>query len=193
MSCLTLSWVQPFATPWDCSMPGSSVLYCLQEFEQIHVHCVDDAIQPSHPLWPSFPTSGFFPMSQFFPSGGQNTYWSFSFSISPSNEYSGLIYFRIDWFDLLAVQGTLKRVFFSTTSLKASVPGCSVFFIAQLSHLYMTTGKTIALTIWTFVSKVMSQLFNVLLGLSYLFFQGASVFQFHGYSHHLQWFFSPRK
>ena len=80
-------------------------------------------------------------------------YWSFSFSISPSNEYSGLISFRIDWLDLLAVQGTLKSLLQHHGS-KASILQLSVFFIVQLSHLYMTTGKTIALTRWTFVSKV---------------------------------------
>ena len=100
-------------------------------------------------------------------------YWSFSFSISLSKEYSGLISFRIDWLDLLAVQGTLKHLL-QHHSLKASILLCSVFFMIQLSHPYMTTGKTIALTIWTFVSKVMSLLFNTLT-LSQLFFQGASV------------------
>ena len=88
-------------------------------------------------------------------------YWSFSFSISPSNEYSGLISFRIDWFDLLAVQGTLKSLLQHHSS-KASILWCSAFFLIQLSHPYMTTGKTIALTRWTFVSKVMSLLFNML-------------------------------
>ena len=88
-------------------------------------------------------------------------YWSFSFSISPSNEYSGWISFRIDWFDLLVVQGTLKSLL-QPHSLKASVIQCSVFFMVQFSHPYMTTEKTIALTIWTFVSKVMSLLFNML-------------------------------
>ena len=88
-------------------------------------------------------------------------YWSFSFSISPSNEYSGLTFFRIDWFDLLAVQGTLKDLF-QHHSLKASILQCSAFFMAQLSHPYMTTGKTIALTRRTFVGKVMSLLFNML-------------------------------
>ena len=87
-------------------------------------------------------------------------YWSFSFSISPSNEYSGLISFRIDWLDLLAVQGTLKSLL-QYHSSKASVLQCSAFFIVQLSHPYMTTGKTIALTRWTFIGKVMSLLFNV--------------------------------
>ena len=88
-------------------------------------------------------------------------YWSFSFSISPSNEYSGLIAFRIDWFDLLAVQGTLKSLL-QRHSSKASILQCSAFFIVQLSHPFMTTGKTIALTRRTFVGKVMSLLFNML-------------------------------
>ena len=89
-------------------------------------------------------------------------YWSFSFSISLSYEYSGLISFRIDWFDLLAVQGTLKSLLQHHIS-KVSIPQCSASFMVQLSHLYMTTGKTIALTGWTFVGKVRSLLFNLLL------------------------------
>ena len=89
-------------------------------------------------------------------------YWSFSFSISPSNEYSGLISFRIDWLDLLAVQGTLKSLLQHHSS-KASILQCSAFFIFQLSHPYITTGKTIALTRLTFVGKVLSLLFNMLL------------------------------
>ena len=88
-------------------------------------------------------------------------YWSFSFTISPSNEYSGLISFRMDWLDLLAVQGTLKSLL-QHYSLKASILRCSAFFAVQLSHLYMTTGKTIGLTRRTFVDKVMSLLFNIL-------------------------------
>ena len=88
-------------------------------------------------------------------------YWSFSFSINPSNEYSGLISFRIDWFDLPTVQGTLKSLLQHPSS-KASILWCSAFFMIQLSHLYMTTGKTIALTVWTFVGKVMSLLFYLL-------------------------------
>ena len=88
-------------------------------------------------------------------------YWSFSFSTSPSNEYSGLISFRIDWFDSLVVQGTLKNLL-QHHSLKALILWASAFFMVQLSHPYMTTGKTIALTIWTFVGKVMSLLFNTL-------------------------------
>ena len=90
-------------------------------------------------------------------------YWSFSFSISPSNEHPGLISFRMDWFYLLAVQGTLKSLLqHQHHSSKASVLQCSAFFIVQLSHPYMTTGKTIALARWTFVGKIMSLLFNML-------------------------------
>ena len=88
-------------------------------------------------------------------------YWSFSFSISPSSEYSGLISFRIDWFDFLAVQGTLNNLLQHHNS-KASILWCSAFFIVQLSHPYMTTGKSIALTRWIFVGKVISLLFNML-------------------------------
>ena len=103
-------------------------------------------------------------------------YWSFSFNISPSKEYSGLISLRIDWFDLLAVQGTLKSLLQHHSS-KASILRCSAFFTVQLSHPYMTTGKTIALTRRTFVGKVMSRCFLICcLGWSLLFFQGVSVF-----------------
>ena len=107
----------------------------------------------------SFPASGSFPMNQFFASGEQSI--SFRFSISPSNEYSGLISFRMDWLELLAVQGTLKSLLQHHSS-KASILWHSAFFTVQLSHPYMTTGKTIALTRWTFVGKVMSLLFNML-------------------------------
>ena len=103
-------------------------------------------------------------------------YWSCSFSTSPSNEYSGLISFRIDWFDFLAVQGTLKS-FLQHHSLKSSILQCLAFLMVQLSHPYMTTRKTIALTIRTFVSKVMALLFNTLSRFgSYIFFQGVNVF-----------------
>ena len=91
-------------------------------------------------------------------------YWNFSLSNSPSNEHSGLISFRMDWFDFLLVQGTLKSLLQNHSS-KASILQCSALFIVQLSHPYMTTGKTIALTRWTFVSKVMFLLFNILSGL----------------------------
>ena len=119
-------------------------------------------------------------------------FWSFSFSISPSNEYSGVISFRMDWLDLLAVQGTLKSLLQHHSS-KASVLQHSAFFIVQLSHPYMTTGKTISLSRWTFISKVMSLIFNMLSRLVIAFPQGVSIFLFHGCSHYLQWFWSPPK
>ena len=102
-------------------------------------------------------------------------YWNFSFSISASNEHPGLISFRMDWLDLLAVQGTLKCLLQHHSS-KASILRCSAFFTVQISHAYMTTGKTIALTTWTFVGKVMSLLLNMLSDSSYLSFQRVSVF-----------------
>ena len=117
-----------------------------------------------HPLsccLQSFPASGAFPMSQFFPMIQWPKYWSFSFSISPFNEYSGLISFRIDWLDLLAVQVTFKSLLQHHSS-KASILQRSASFMVQFSHPYMITGKSIALTRWTFVGKVMSLLFNML-------------------------------
>ena len=108
----------------------------------------------------SFPASGSFQMSQVFTSGDQSIYWSFSFNINPSNEHPGLISFRMDWLDHLAVQGTLKSLLQHHSS-KASILRHLAFFIVQLSHPYMTTGKAIALTRWTFVGKAMSLLFNM--------------------------------
>ena len=102
-------------------------------------------------------------------------YWSFSVSSSPSNEYSGLVSFRIDWFDLLSVQGTLKSLLQHHSS-NASIFRHSAFFMVQLSHSYMTNGKTIVLIIWTFVGKVLSLLFNMLSRFVAAFFQGASIF-----------------
>ena len=147
-------------------MPGFPVHHQLPESTQIHVHHIGDAIQPSHPLSsPSPPAFNLFQrqsfsMTQFFASGGQSI-GSFSFSISPSNEYSGLISFRIDWLDLLAVQGTLKSLLQHHSS-KASILEHSAFFTVHLSHPYMSIRKIIALTRWTFVGKVMSLLFNML-------------------------------
>ena len=107
----------------------------------------------------SLPASGSFPMSQLFTSGGQSI--GVSVRISPSNEHTGLIFFRMDWLNLLAVQGTLKSILQHHSS-KPSIFWCSAFFTVQLSHPYMTTGKTIPLTRWTFVGKVMSLLLNML-------------------------------
>ena len=146
-------------------MPGFPVHHQLPELAQTHVHQVNGAIQLSHPLsspssfLQSFSASESFLMSQFFTSGSQS-YWSFIFSISPSNEHPGLISFRMD-LDLLAVQGTLKSLL-QYHSSKASILLRSAFFTVQVSHPYMTTGKTIALTRQTFVDKVMSLLLNML-------------------------------
>ena len=143
--------------PMDHDMPGLPVFHYLPEFAQIHVYSVSYAISPSHPLLPSSPFA-FNPSSirvfshELAPHVRWPKYWSFSFSISPSSEYSGLISFRIDWFDLLAVQGTLKSLL-QHLNLKASILWCSDFFMVQLSHPYMTTGKTMALTIWTLSIK----------------------------------------
>ena len=156
--------------PMDCSTPGVPVHHQLPEIAQTHVHWVGDAIQPSHPL--SSPSPLTFNLSQHqglfqwvTSSHRWPKYWSFSFSISPPNEYSGLISFKMDWLGLLAIQGTLKSLL-QYHSSKASVLWHSAFFIVQLSHPHMTTGKTIALTRRTFVGKVMSLLFNSYLGWS---------------------------
>ena len=158
--CLTL------CNPMDCSMPGLSVHHQLPEFTQIHVHWVSDAIKPSHPLLSSSP-----PAFNLFQHQGLLKWVSslhqvakvleFQLQHQSSNEHSGLISFSMDWLDLLAVQGTLKSLFQHHSS-KASILVCSDFFILQLSHPYMTTGKTIALTKWTFVGIVMSLIFNML-------------------------------
>ena len=139
--------------PMDCSMPGFPVLHYLWELAQTHVHWVSDDIQLSRPLLlPSdFPSIKVF-SSELALCISWPKYWSFSLSISPSNEYSGLISFRMDWFDLLAVQGTLKSLL-QHHSLKASILWHSDFFMVQLSHPYTTTGKTRALTIWALSAK----------------------------------------
>ena len=149
----------------DCSTPGLPVPHHLPQFAQVHVHFIDDTIQPSQPLMPSSPALNLFSIRDFSSDLAVHIrwlkYWSFSFSISPFNEYSGLISFRTDWLDLLAIQGTLKSLL-QNHNLKVSILQCSAFFMDQLSYQYMTIGKTIALTKWTFVSKVMSLLFNML-------------------------------
>ena len=149
----------------NCSMPGLPVHHQLPEFTQTHVHWVGDVIQPSHPLSSPSPPVPNPPSTRVF--SNESTlrmrwpkYWSFSFSISPSNEHPGLI-FRMDWLDLLAVHGTLKSLLQHHSS-KASIFRCSGFFTIQLSHPYTTTGTTIALTRRTFVGKVTSLLFNML-------------------------------
>ena len=159
-SCPTL------CNPTNCSTPGLPVHHQLPEFTQTHVHQVGDSIQPPHPL--SSPSPPALNLSSIVVFSNESAlrirwpkYWSFSFKISPTNEHPGLISFRMDWLDLLAVQGTLKSLLQHHSS-KASILQHSAFFIVQLSHPYMTTGKTIALTRQTFVGKVMSLLFNML-------------------------------
>jgi len=147
-------------------MPGFPVHHQLPELTQTHVNQVDDAIRQSHPLLPVLLPPSIFPSIRVFsselaPHIRWPKYWSFSFSISPSNAYSGLISFRMDWLDLLAGQRILKSLLQHHSS-KASIVQYSAFFIVQFLHPYMTTRKTIALTRWTFVAKVMSLLFNML-------------------------------
>ena len=149
-SCLTL------CDHMNCSTPGLPVHHQFPEPTQTHVHRVSDAIQPSHPH-PLLFLRSIFPSIRVFSNESAlrirwPKYWSFSFNISPSNEHQGLIFFRMDWLDLLAVQGTLKSLLQHRSS-KASILQGSAFFIVQLSHTYMITGKTIALTRWTFVDK----------------------------------------
>ena len=148
------------------STPGLPVHHQFPESTQTHVHWVSDAIQWSHPM--SSPSPPALSLSQHQGFSNESAvrmrwpkYWSFS--ISPSNEHLGLISFRMDWLDLSAVQGTLKSLLQHHSS-KASILWHSAFFMVQLSHIYMTTGKTIALTWWTFVGKVMSLLFMCCLG-----------------------------
>ena len=149
----------------DCSMPGLPVHDQLPGFTQTHVHCVNDAILtisssvvPFSPCLQCFSASGSF---QWVLHIRWPKYWSFSLNISPSNEYSGQISFRMDCLYLLAVQGTHKSLLQHHNS-KASIPQHSAFFIVQLSHPYVTTGKTKALTTWIFVGKVMSLVYNML-------------------------------
>ena len=141
----SLSRVWLFEIPWIAAWPGLPVHHKLQEFTQTHAHWVGDATQPSHPLSSLLILPPIPPSIRVF--SNESTlcmrwpkYWSFSFSISPSKEHSGLISFRMDWLDLLAVQGTLKS-FLQHHSSKASIFQHSAFFIVQLSHPYMTSGK----------------------------------------------------
>ena len=162
--------------PMNHSTPGLPVHHQLPEFIQTHIHPSNHLILhcPLFLLPSIFPSSRVFSNELALPIRWPK-YWSFSFSISPSNEYLGLISFRIDWLDLLAVQGTLKRLL-QHHSLKASFLQCSAFFMVQLSYLHTTTGKTIALTIQNFVSKVCLCFLIGCLDLSQIFFPGAILF-----------------
>ena len=162
----SLSNVQLFATPWTAKCQASLSFTISQSLPKLM--CIESMMPSNHlilcPLLLLLPS--IFPNIRAFSSESVlhirwPKYWSFSFSIGPSSEYLGLISFRMDWLDLLAVQRTLKSLL-QHHILKASILRCSAFFIVQLSHPYMTIGKAIALTRWTFVDKVMSLLFNML-------------------------------
>ena len=167
----------------DCSTPGLPFLHHLLEFAQTHVHWVGDTIQPLHPLSPHSPPASIFPSIRVFSNESVlhirwPKYWSFGFSISPSNEYSGLISFRME---LMLLNTTIQK---------------HQFFGAQLSlwsNFNMTTGKTIDLPIWTFVSRVMSLLFNMLSRLVIAFLPRSKHLLISWLQSPLQWFWSPRK
>ena len=161
-----LSCVWLFVTPWTAARQAS--LSITNSRNLLKLMSIKLVMPSNHLIFchPLLLPSSIFPSIRVFSKESalrirRPKYWRFSFSISPSSEYSGLISFRIHWFDLLAVQGTLKSLFQHHSS-KTSVLQCSAFFIVQLSHPYMTAGKIIALTRWTFVGKVMSLLFNML-------------------------------
>ena len=180
----SLSHVQLFVTPWNAALQASLSLIIswnlLKLTQSNHlILCCPLLLLP--PILPSIRVfSNESAVCIRWPK-----YQSFSFSISPSNEYSGLISFSMDWFDLLAIQGTCKSLL-QHHSLKASILQCSAFSMVQLLHPNMTTGKTVTLTSWTFVGKVMSLLFNMLSRFVIAFFPRSSVFSFCGCSHHLQ-------
>ena len=180
----------------DCSsIPGFSVPHHLLKFAQVHVHCIGDAIQLSYPLMSSSVLSlsqhqGLFQsvncshqMTKILELQLQHQSFQWMFRVDR---------LKINWFDLLAVQGTLRSLL-QHHSLKSSIPCHSAFFTVQLSQPYMTTGKTVALTAWTFVCRVCLCFLTHCLGLSSLSCQEATVFWFHGRSHRLQWFCSPRR
>ena len=171
--------VQPFATPWTAARQAS---LSITNSRSLHKLMSIELVMPSNHLvlyHPLLLLPSIFPSMRVFCKWVSSLHQvakvlEFQLQISPSNEYSGLISFRMDWLDFLEVQGTRKSLLQHHSS-KASIIQCSAFFMVQFSHPYVTTGKTIALTIWTFVGKVISLLFNTL-SLSWLFFQGAKIF-----------------
>ena len=182
-------WCPTLCNPMDYSMPGLPVQH--QRLDLLKLTSTESVMPSNHLILcrPLLLLLAMFPSIRVFSNESAlcirwPKYWSFSFSISTSNEYSGLITFRMDWLDLLAIKGTFKSLLQHHSS-KASILQCSAFFIVQLSHPYMTTGKTIALSRRTFVGKVMSLLFNMLSRLVIVFLP-RNIFKFHGCSHHLQ-------
>ena len=169
--------VQLSATPWTTALQAS--LSINNSWSLLKLMSIESVMPSNHLIlcYPLLLLPSILPSIRVFSNKSGlcirwPKYWSFSFNISPSNEYSGLIYFRIDWLDLLAAQETLKNLLHHH-SFKASILRCSAFFMVQLSHPYMTTGKTMALTRWTFVGKVMSLLFNMLSRLVIVFLPGS--------------------
>ena len=195
----SLSRVWLFATPWTAARQASLSITNSRSLPKPMSISIVSVMPPNHLILcrPLFLLPSILPSIMVFSNESSlcirwPKYWSFSFSVSPSSEHPGLISFSMDWLDLLAVQGTLKSLLQHHSS-KASILQCSAFFIVQLSHPYMTTGKSIALTRRTFVGKVMSLLFNMLSRLVITFLPRSKCLLFHGCSHHLQWFWSPPK
>ena len=195
-----LSCVWLFATPWTAAFQASlSFTISLSLFKLMSIESVMLSNDPIL-CCPLLLLPSIFPSIRAFAKElalqiRWAKYWSFSFTIRPSSEYSGLIFFRTDWFDLLVVWQTLESLLQHQSS-KASILWHSAFFMVQCSHPYITTGKTIALIRWTFVSKVMCLIFNMLLfNICHNFFfpQRASASKFRDYSHYPQWFWSPGK
>ena len=188
----SISSVQLFATPWTAARQASlSITNSWSLLKLIFIKLV----MPSNHLTLLPPS--IFPSIRVFSNESVlhirwPKYWCFSFSIRPSNEYSGLISFRVDWLDLLTVQGTLKSLL-QHHSLKVSILWCSDFFIVQLSQSYMTTRKIITLTGWTFVGKVVSVLFNMLYRFVIAFLTRSKCLLISWLSQHPQWFWRPRK
>ena len=194
----SLSHVWLFATPWNAACQAS--LSTTSSWSLLTLMSIHESVMPSSHLVlcrPLLLLPSIFPSIRVFSNESAlhirwPKYWSFSFNISPSDEHSGLISFRMDWLDLLAVQGTLKSLL-QHHSPKASMLGCSAFFMVQLSHPYMTMGQNIALITCTFVGKVMSLLFNMLSRLVIAFLPGNKHLLILRCSHYLKWFWSPRK
>ena len=191
------SHVQLFATPWTAAgqaSPSLSISWSLPKFMFIAFVMPSSHLILWHPLL--LPLSILPNIMDFSSESSVHIkwpkYWSFSFAISPSSEYSGLISLEINWLNLLAIQGAFKSLF-QHHSLKASTLWCSAFFMVQLSHRYMTTGKTKALSIRTFVIRVIYQLWNILSRFVMAFLPGSNHLQFHGCTHHPQWFWSPKR
>ena len=192
-----LSRIQLFVTPWTAARQAS--LSIASTWSLLKLMSIESVMPSNHLILcrPLLLLPSIFPSIRVFSNESVirirwPKYWSFGFSISPPNKYSGLISFKIDWFKLLAVQGTLKSLLQHHSS-KASISRHSAFFIVQLLHSYMITGKTTALTIQTFVSNITSLLLNMLSRLVIVFLPSSKRLLISGCSHHLQWFWSPRK